>query len=138
MNVVCAFEFGSVANGGGELDNRRLVLDSLSLSDGSLDCSEVIITISDVDTVPAIGLESLQNIFSEGAVGITVLYRLLARLLFLMRFSARGDSYDGDMIVVIDTNQVTQLQVTSSGRGLGSDTLHETPITKEHIGVIVD
>lgn len=42
------------------------------------------------------------------------------------------------MVVVIDTNQVTQLQVTGGRGSLSRNTLHETSISEEHICVVVN
>jgi hypothetical protein len=40
--------------------------------DGGLDALEVVVTILDPHGVPAVGLETLHNIFSEGTLGVTV------------------------------------------------------------------
>lgn len=45
---------------------------------------------------------------------------------------------NGDLVVIVDSNQVTELQVTSCGSCFGSDTFHSTAITKEDKGVVVD
>lgn len=42
------------------------------------------------------------------------------------------------MVVIVDSNQVVELQVTSSTGGLAGNTLHSTAITEEDIGVVVD
>jgi len=42
------------------------------------------------------------------------------------------------MVVIIDSNKIPQLQMTSSRSRLGSDTLHSTSIAKVHIRVIVN
>lgn len=43
---------------------------------------------------------------------------------------------NGNVVVVVDANEVTKLQVTSSRGGLGSDTLHGAPIAEEAVGVV--
>lgn len=42
------------------------------------------------------------------------------------------------MVVVIDSNEVAQLQVTSHGGGLTGDTLHGAAIAEEGVGVVVE
>lgn len=42
------------------------------------------------------------------------------------------------MVVVVDTNQVPKLQMTSGGCSLRGNTLHETAIAKEHESVVVN
>lgn len=42
------------------------------------------------------------------------------------------------MVVVIDGNQVTKLQVAGSGCGFTGNALHGTSISEEHVGVVVD
>jgi hypothetical protein len=42
------------------------------------------------------------------------------------------------VVVVVDGNQVAELQVTSSGGGLGGNTFHSATVTEEGVGVVVD
>jgi hypothetical protein len=42
------------------------------------------------------------------------------------------------VVVIVDTNQVAKLKVTGHGGGLGGNTLHNTAITEEHVGVVVE
>ena len=42
------------------------------------------------------------------------------------------------MVVILDSNKIPQLQMTSSRSCLGSNTLHSTSITKVQIRVIVN
>lgn len=65
-------ELGAETNGGGQLDDGRLVSDLLTLANGSLDAREVVVTILDPLGVPAVGLETLEDILSEGTLGVTV------------------------------------------------------------------
>jgi hypothetical protein len=83
--------------------------------------------------VPAVGLESLHNILSEGALGVTVyitsdfnLPESLAKLT------------NGNVVVIVDGNEVSELQVTGSGSSLAGNTLHSAAITEEHVDVVVD
>jgi hypothetical protein len=45
---------------------------------------------------------------------------------------------NGNVVVVIDGNQVAQLKVTSHGGSLGGDTLHSAAITEEGVSVVVE
>lgn len=45
---------------------------------------------------------------------------------------------DGDMVVIVDGNEVTKLQVTSQRGSLAGNTLHSTAITEEGVCVVVD
>lgn len=42
------------------------------------------------------------------------------------------------MVIIVDANKVTQLQMPSGGGSLRGNTLHETSISEEHEGVVVD
>lgn len=72
MHATSTLELRAVTNGGGELDNGRLVGDLLGLSNSLLNALEIGITVLDVQSVPAVGLESLEDILSESALGVTV------------------------------------------------------------------
>ena len=48
------------------------------------------------------------------------------------------DLTNGDVVVVVDGNQVAELQVTGHGGGLAGNTLHGAAITEEHVGVVVE
>lgn len=107
----------AVANGGLELNERGLVLDSLALLDGRSHGSEVIVTVVDGHDMPAIRLVPLDNVLSEGAVGVAV---------------------NGDLVVVPDRDEVTELKMTSERASLARDTLHQATITEEAVRVVVD
>jgi hypothetical protein len=42
------------------------------------------------------------------------------------------------VVVIVDGNEVSELQVTGSGGGLAGNTLHSATITEEHVHVVVD
>jgi hypothetical protein len=65
-------QLGTETDGGGELDDGGLVGDLLGLSDCGLDTLEVGVAVLDVLSVPAVGLEALENVLSEGTLGVTV------------------------------------------------------------------
>ena len=72
MDTTGTLELGAKTNGGGELDDGRLVLDLLGLLDGSLNALKIAVTVCDVLCVPAVGLEALHDILSEGALDVTI------------------------------------------------------------------
>jgi hypothetical protein len=65
-------KLGAETDGGGQLDDGRLVSNLLTLANGSLDTLEVVVAILDPLGVPAVGLEALQDILSESTLGVTV------------------------------------------------------------------
>lgn len=117
VDTVGALLLGAETNGGLQLDDGGLVLALLGLGNGLLNAVEVVVTVADDEDLPAVRLVSLDNVLSEGAVGVTV---------------------NGDVVVVVDGNQVAELEVTSQGRGLGGDTLHQATVTEEAVCVVVD
>jgi hypothetical protein len=116
VDTVGALVEGSVTDGGSELDNGRLVLGLLGLLDGSLNGVEVVVTIVNDENLPAVGFITLDNVLSEGDVGVSV---------------------NRNMVVVVDGNQVAKLEVTSERGGLTGDTLHQATIAEEAVGVVV-
>lgn len=117
VDTVGALLQGTETNDGAKLDQGGLVRDGLGLLDGGVDALKVVVAVSDDDDVPAVRLVALDNVLSEGAVGVAV---------------------NGDVVVVVDGNQVAELQVTGQRRGLARDTLHQAAITQEAVGVVVD
>jgi hypothetical protein len=45
---------------------------------------------------------------------------------------------NGNVVVIVDSNQIAELQVTSSRSSFTGNTLHSTAITEEHECVVVD
>ena len=52
--------------------------------------------------------------------------------------SVGGMLTDGDVVVVVDGNEVTKLQVTSSAGSFACNTLHSTSVSEEDECVVVD
>lgn len=75
------------------------------------------VAVVDDDDVPAVSLVALGNILSEGDIGVTV---------------------NGNVVVVVDGNEVAQLEVASQGAGLAGNTLHQAAIAEEAVGVVVN
>ena len=74
VDTAGTLELGAVTDGGGEPDHGGLVLDGLALLDGLLDALKVVVTVLDPHDVPAVGLEALGDVLSEGALGVTVCF----------------------------------------------------------------
>lgn len=72
VNTTGTLELGAETNGSRQTDDGGLVGDLLSLVDGGLDGLEVVVTVLDPHGVPAVGLETLHNIFGESTLGVTV------------------------------------------------------------------
>lgn len=134
VDTAGTLELGTETDGGSELDHRRLVGDLLGLSDGLLNALEVGVTVLDVQYVPSVGLESLHDILSEGALGVTVCMTSVP----VFPFELSTKLTNGDVVVIVDGNEVSELQVTGSGGSLAGNTLHSATITEEHVDVVVD
>lgn len=72
VNTTGALELGSETNGSCQTDDGGLVGDLLGLVNGGLDALEVVVAILDPHGVPAVGLETLHDVFSESTLGVTV------------------------------------------------------------------
>jgi hypothetical protein len=72
VHASSSLELRAKTNGGGELDDRGLVGDLLGLGNSLLNSLKVVVSVLDMQSVPAVSLESLQDIFGESALGVTV------------------------------------------------------------------
>ena len=111
VNSTGSLQLGSESDDGPEPDDGRLGRVLLGLLDGSGDSSIVVVSVLDVQDLPAVRLEPHLDVLGERTGGVSV---------------------NGDLVVVVDGNQVSELEVTSERGGLGSDTLLETTVTGEH------
>lgn len=134
VDTTGTLELGTETNGGGELDDGRLVSDLLALADGSLDGLKVVVTVLDVDGVPAVGFITLHDVLGESTLGVTV-YSI--SIFFFFPKGMRVHT-NGDTVVIVDGNEVTKLQVTSHRGSLAGNTLHSTAVTEETVGVVVE
>lgn len=117
VDTVGALLGGAEANGGGKLDQGRLVLDTLGLLEGSGHSGKVAVTLLDLDDMPAVGLVPLGYVFGEGTVRAAI---------------------NGDLVVVPHGNEVAKLEVPGQRRGLTGDTLHQATVAEEAVRVVVD
>ena len=137
VDPASALELRAEADGGGELDHRRLVSDLLGLLDGGLNALKVVVSVLDPLCVPTVSLESLQNILSEGTLGVAVYTFLLVQVSYRIA-SDFFQLTNRNVVVVVDHDQVTELQVAGSRGSLAGNTLHSASITEESVGVVVD
>lgn len=82
----------SKADGGVHLDQGWLISDSLGLFNSLLNGLHIMVAIRDNLHVPSISFEALHNVLSEGDSSVTI---------------------NGDMIVIIQCDQLAKLQMTN-------------------------
>ena len=104
---------GAVADGGGADDDGGLVLARLRQGDGRVDLAGALSV--DLQDIPAVGGETRAHILAHGQGGI---------------------SLDGDLVVVVEKNQVVQLQVAGQGAGLVAGALHDASVAGNHIDLL--
>mmetsp|Transcript_21639 Transcript_21639/g.60016 ORF Transcript_21639/g.60016 Transcript_21639/m.60016 type:complete len:323 (+) Transcript_21639:1807-2775(+) len=107
---------GAIANQGGHLDDGGLVGHSLGVGNSLADAIVVMVAILHVQHVPAQALIALQHILSEGDLGVAV---------------------DGDLVVIIQHDELAQTPVAGQGGGLVGQALHHAAITSNAVGVVV-
>ncbi len=73
--------------------------------------------LAEVHDVPAVGLEPLADVVAVGERGVAV---------------------DGDVVVVVDADQVAEALVPGERRRLVTDALHEAAVAGDHERVVVD
>ena len=107
---------GSIADGGGHLDDRRLVGHGFGGLDRLGDGINIRVALGHVLHVPAVGLVTLQHVLGEGHIGASI---------------------NGDAVVVVEGNQLAQLQVTGQGGCFGGNTLLIAAVAHDHVGVVI-
>ena len=80
-----------VTDSGLDLDDGRLIGNGLSFGNSSSNGSNIVVTIGDRQSVPAIRFETLQDIFSERDFSRTI---------------------NGDLVVIVQSNELAELPVT--------------------------
>lgn len=128
--------FSFITNSGLDLNKSRLISNGLGLFNGLFDGSEIVVTITNNDSVPSTSFETLNDIFGERNI---------------------GRSIDGNSVIVVKSDQLTKLPVTTKFKNLvllqkykykshepskrdsfGRDTFLETTITQNNVGVVVE
>ena len=107
---------GSVSDEGGNLDQGRLVRDSLGILNGGLDSVKVVVSIGNVLHVPSHGLVTGADILSERDLGVSV---------------------DGDTVVIVEGDELSESPVSSKGSSLRGNSLHVASISHDDVGVVV-
>ena len=105
------------ADRGGDLDHAGLVGHGLGRLDRLADAFHVVVAIGHVHHVPAIGLVALQHVLGE---------------------RHRRVAIDGDVVVVVEGDQLAQAQVAGQGGRLTGDALLMAAVTHDHVGVVID
>ena len=108
---------GAVADRGGHLDQAGLVGDGLCLLNRLGNSSHIAISIGHVLHMPAVGLIALQHVLGEGHGSVAV---------------------DGDVVVVVEGNQLAQAQVAGQGGGFTAHPFLVAAITHDHVGVVIN
>lgn len=67
--------------------------------------------------MPSIGFVTLDDIFSEGDSGVTV---------------------NSNMVIIVESDQFTELQVTCERRSFRRNTFLETAVTENDVGIVVE
>ena len=91
-------------------DQGWLVLDAAGVLNGLADGGVVLVAVGNVLHMPAEGLISLADILCEGKVGVAI---------------------NGDLVVIIDGDQLAQAPVTCQGGTLVGDALHVAAISED-------
>lgn len=111
MNSTGSLQLGSESDNGLKPNDGRLRGVLLGLLDRSGDTGIVVVSVLDVQDLPSVRLEPHLDVLGERTGGVSV---------------------NGDLVVVVDGDQVSELQVTGQRGGLGGDTLLQTTVTGEH------
>mmetsp|Transcript_61966 Transcript_61966/g.98130 ORF Transcript_61966/g.98130 Transcript_61966/m.98130 type:complete len:523 (-) Transcript_61966:186-1754(-) len=105
------------ADGGLHLDQSWLVSASLGLLDGLADGIHIGVALRHFQDLPSIALKALADILSEGEIGVSI---------------------DGDAVVIVESNQLSQTQVASICASFVRNSLLHASITCNGVGVVVD
>ena len=84
--------------------------------------------------MPAVGVETFKDVFCEGYFGISV-YSPLSDSILQVSWELVTNR---DVIIIVDHDEISQLQMTGCAGSLTSDTFHRTPIPKKAESVIID
>ncbi len=116
------FVGGAPADDGLAADERGLVGNRAGRFDGGLD-GLGIVAVHLGYHVPPIGLEPLRRIVEEPGGGIAVSADL---------------TIDGDIVVVVKGDELTQSQDAGQGAGLVGDALHHAAVAEKRVSQVVD
>ena len=103
MDTSCALDFGSITNGSSKFDDRGPVSGGLSLSNSLFYPLKVMVAILDMNGMPTVGFKSLQDIFSECAVCVTILKGKTSACLIWSLVPRYP--YNGNVIVIVNCDK---------------------------------
>ncbi|GAB1459121.1 hypothetical protein MASR2M50_08950 [Thauera sp.] len=117
MHVVAVLLVGRAgADDGLAADQRGLGGVGLGLLDGGLDGDRVV-ALHVADHLPAVGFEALGRVVGEPALDMAV---------------------DGDVVVVVEGDELAQAPGAGERAGLVRDAFHQAAVAEEDVGVVVD
>ena len=94
-----------------------LVSDLLGILDGGENAVEVGVAVLDTESVPAVGLEAGEDVLGETEVGVTI---------------------DGDVVVVVEDDDVAEAEVAGEGGGFSGDALLEAAVAAHGVDGVVE
>ena len=107
---------GGEGDHGAQADDRRFVGDGLGRLDGRLDTGDVLTAVDGLH-VPAIGLVPLGHILGQSDVGVVL---------------------DGDLVLVVEDDEVAELLGTGQRTRLGGDTLLDVAVGGDDVDEVVE
>lgn len=100
VDIVGVLLFGVEIDDGFELDKCGFVFDFLGFFEGVEDVFEVVVIVFDGDGMLVVRFVFFEDVFGESLVGVVV---------------------DGDVVVVLDGNEVVELEMVGERVGFGGD-----------------
>ena len=97
-------------------EQRRAVFVGHAVTQAALERVEVLGDFAELDDLPSVRAEPLGHVVGVGELGRTV---------------------DGDVVVVVDRDEVAELEVAGEGGGLVADAFHEVAVAADRERVVV-
>mmetsp|Transcript_21270 Transcript_21270/g.50571 ORF Transcript_21270/g.50571 Transcript_21270/m.50571 type:complete len:670 (+) Transcript_21270:384-2393(+) len=106
----------ALSDDGPDADHRGLVGGILGGLDGGPQVVDLV-DVADLLDVPVVALVSLRDVLREAEGGVTV---------------------DGDVVIVVQDDQLAEAEVTRQARGFAGDTLLQASVTADDVGEVVE
>lgn len=133
-------EFWAKANGGGQFDNGRFIFHCFCGFNCGFHCIDVMITVFDVLRMPSFPLITV----AEGAVTHRLRnvsrhprWKRLSLIKVEDELDTSGIPVDGNMVIIVNHNQISQLQMSGKRGSFTSNTFLSTSIAKVTISMVV-
>ena len=110
------FVRAAVADDGLDHDDRRAPGFLLGGADRSFDGVQVV-SVRDALDVPAVCLKALGDVFGESDLRVTL---------------------NGNVVVVVQANQLAEFEMPGQGCGFGGDAFHQVAVAHDRISVVID